>query len=486
MYAAAVLPAFSLQAVLRWQPELAAQPLIVVDPETSLVLERTLTAAAREIFGGMPATQAIARCPGLKVLTRSKEGEAALSSMLQEIALSHSPLVEAAEDGAVIMDWRGLRHQTDWHTMGDHFVRDLQRAQARVTVGIARTPDLALLTAREADPVNVVRDSGAYLNPLPISFLHPPEDVQAILQDWGIATVGNFLKLPKAETIERLGAPAQEMWRVASGRSHRPLRLINAPESYAECHDFEYGVETTEPLLFLLQRFVEQLSARLQTKYLVASRLILKLPLDGAAAYERTFTIPEPTAEADVMFRILTTHLEQLTLSHQPTGLRLLIEPAQPTRQQFGLFGAAIRDPNRFGETLARIGALVGSNKVGFPQMADTHRPDSHSLRERVPWSLEAENLVCHEMLGLPLQRWRPPLKAQVEIRDHCPCTVSSTAVRGYITSAQGPYCLSGNWWEPGAWLTEEWDILLNEGGMYRIARNGDEWRVEGCYDGLC
>ncbi len=486
MYAAAFLPAFTLQAALRWQPELAAQPLIVVDSDTGLVLERTLTAAALEIFAGMSSPQAMARCPGLKVLTRSRESEEALSSLLQEVALSHSPLVEAAEDGAVIMDWRGLHHQIDWHTLGDHVVRDLQAVQARATVGLARTPDVALLAAREADPVSVVRDNSTYLHPLPIAFLHPPEDVQEILCDWGIVTVGDFLRLPKAETIERLGEPAQQMWRVAGGRSHRPLRLIAPPEVYAECHDFEYGIETTEPLLFLSRRFIDQLSARLQAKYLVASRLTLRLPLDGGEPYERAFTIPEPTAEADVMFRILSTHLDQLTLDHQPTGLRLFIEPAKPTRQQFGLFGAAIRDPNRFGETLARIGALVGSDKLGFPQIEDTHRPDRFRLRERVPWSLEMESPDDTKLLGLPLQRWRPPLRAEVEIREHCPWAVSSSAVSGRIVSVQGPYCLSGNWWEPGAWDTEEWDVQLNEGGIYRLARNGNDWRVEGCYDSVC
>ncbi len=75
----------------------------------------------------------------------------------------------------------------------------------------------------------------------------------------------------------------------------------------------------------------------------------------------------EPTTDAEVMFRILSTHLEHLTLSQQPVGLRLLVELGQPTRQQFGLFGAMLRDPNRFGETLAQLSALVGVDQVGFP-----------------------------------------------------------------------------------------------------------------------
>jgi len=308
------------------------------------------------------------------------------------------------------------------------------------------------------------------------------------LRDWGVATVGDFLQLPRAGTIERLGAPAQEMWRVASGRSHRPLRLIAPPEVYAECHEFEHLIETTEPLLFLLRRFVDQLSLRLRSRCLVASRMILRLPLDDHSEYERVFAIPEPTANAEVMFRILSTHLEHLSLSQQPVGVRLLVEPGKPTRQQFGLFGAMLRDPNRFGETLAQLSALAGVEQVGFPQPEDTHKPDSHRMSAQVPWSIEstAPATLEREWLGLPLQRWRPAVAAEVETHQSCPCRLSSTVASGKILSVQGPYQLSGNWWEPDAWQTEEWDIALADGSLYRIARTSGEWRLEGCYDTVC
>lgn len=486
MYAAIHLPAFCLQAALRWREELWAVPAVVLDTETACVLERTLAAAARDILPGMPASLAQARCAELKILHRSDAAEQALARLVQEIALTHSPLVEATAPDAVVLDWRGLFHQLDWHTQGDQLVRDLRNAGVKATAAVARTPDVALLASREADPVSVIRDTGEYLHPLPVSFLQPDESVRAVLQDWGITTIGEFLRLPKAQTIERLGSAAQEMWRVASGRSHRPLRLIAPPEIYAECYDFEYAVETTQPLLFLLRRFVDQLSARLRARYLVASQMTLRLPLDDKSVYERVFSIPEPTSQADVFFRILETHLEQLALPQQPVALHLAIEPAQPTRQQFGLFGATLRDPNRFGHTLARLGALVGSRGVGFPMAEDTHKPDSYQLASRVPWSIEEGASSEQEWLGLPLQRWRPAVAAQVEMVNSCPSHMTSTVASGRIIEVQGPYRLSGHWWEPGEWRTEEWDISLNDGALYRIARREKHWWVEGCYERVC
>lgn len=487
MYAAVYLPLFSLQAVLRWREELWTRAAALVDPETSCVRERTLAAAARDIVPGMSASQAMARCPGLCVLARSLEQEAIVTNVLHETALAHSPFVEASAPGSAVLDWRGLHQQIGWHTLGDQLVRDLWTVGLRAHVGVARTPDVARLAAREADPVSVIRDSSAYLHPLSVAFLQPPAETLAVLHDWGVATIGDFLRLPKAESIERLGAAAQDMWRIASGRSHRPLRLITPPETYAECHDFEHPVETTAPLLFLLRRFADQLSLRLRARHLVAARMTLRLPLDDQSEPERIFSIPEPTSDPDVLFRILSTHLEHLTLPQQPVGVRLTIEPARPTRQQFGLFGATLRDPNRFGETLARLGALVGSGAVGFPELADTHKPDSHRLIPNAAWAIEdAPSADGAGRIGLPLQRWRPPAPADVEILRHCPVRVQSSALRGRIAEAQGPYRLSGNWWEPGAWETEEWDIAMTDGGLYRIARTKTGWQVEGCYDAVC
>lgn len=485
MYAAVHLPTFHLQAALRWREELWAVPAAVVDTQDGCICERNLPAAARDISAGMPVALALARCAELKVFSIFPAKEAALSVLLQDIALSHSPFVEATQPDIVVLDWRGVLHQIDWHTQGDHLRKDLLAAGLKATVGVAPTPDVAILAARETDAVSVVRDRGEYLGPLPLSHLTSDARILSVLEDWGIHTIGQFLRLPKADVIARLGAGAEEMWRVANGRTQRPLKLVAPPEVYREAFDFEHVVETTAPLLFLLRRFVDQLSSRLQVRYVVASQMTLRLPLDDGETYERVFSIPEPTSEADVMFRTLETHLDQLTLPQQPVGLSLEIEAVEPTRQQFGLFGTRLRDPNRFGHTLARIGALVGVREVGFPVPEDTHKPDSYQLAPRVAWNAEEPGEPNREWLGLPLQRCRPAIAATVETRNSCPVRISSALADGRITEALGPYRLSGHWWDPAAWQLEEWDIALGD-GLYRIARRDGQWWVEGCYERVC
>jgi hypothetical protein len=65
----------------------------------------------------------------------------------------------------------------------------------------------------------------------------------------------------------------------------------------------------------------------------------------------------------------------------------------------------------------------------------------------------------------------------------HRPEFIVSEKVRGAIRDALGPYRASGGWWESALWATEEWDIETECGGLYRLARAGSEWRIEGSYD---
>src|SRR5205823_2842887 len=139
------------------------------------------------------------------------------------------------------------------------------------------------------------------------------QQILAILHKWGIQTLGQLAALNKEELGARLGPEAVRMWERANGKSNRPLRLVYPPESFEESFEFEHEIETAEPLLFMLRRFLEQLTLRLSAIYLVAKELTLRItfanpPQDGFVAantqiYQRVFKIPQPTNDVDLLFR---------------------------------------------------------------------------------------------------------------------------------------------------------------------------------------
>src|SRR5436309_10361773 len=132
----------------------------------------------------------------------------------------------------------------------------------------------------------------------------------ALLHKWGIHTFGEFSRLDKEQIRARLGSDAVRLWERAQGKSMRLLKLVEPPESFIESFEFEYEIETAEPLLFVLRRFLEQLAVRLTGIYLVAKALTLRLHFGNKQIYERRFEIPEPTNGIELLFRMLQTHLE--------------------------------------------------------------------------------------------------------------------------------------------------------------------------------
>src|SRR5919198_1898045 len=205
--------------------------------------------------------------------------------------------------------------------------------------------------------------------------------ILTILHKWGIHTLGQLATLDKEQLRMRLGPEAVRMWERANGQSHRILKLIRPPESFEESFEFESEIETAEPLLFMLRRFLEQLAVRLSAIYLVAKELTLRITFTNKEIYQRVFKIPQPTNSVDLLFRMLHTHLESFKSEYPIVAVALSAQPIKPSREQFGLFETTLRNPHQLSETLARLTALLGADRVGTPVLEETHRPDSFRMK---------------------------------------------------------------------------------------------------------
>src|SRR5204862_3608399 len=204
--------------------------------------------------------------------------------------------------------------------------------------------------------------------------------ILAILHKWGIHTIGQLAALDKQQLGARLGPEAIRMWERANGQSSRVIKLIRPPESFEESFEFENEIETAEPLLFMLRRFLEQLAVRLSGIYFVAKELTLRITFTNKQHYERCFKIPQPTNDVDLLFRMLQTHLENFKSEDPIISVSLQAHPIKPNSQQFGLFETTLRNPNQLSETLARLTALLGVDRVGTPVLDETHRPDAFHM----------------------------------------------------------------------------------------------------------
>ncbi len=187
-------------------------------------------------------------------------------------------------------------------------------------------------------------------------------------------------------------------------------------------------------------------------------------------------------------------------------------------------------------ETLARLIGLLGADRIGTPMLEETHRPDAfrmepfawefrhpkpeigHSERSvaksRNPVALplsfttgslgpsrtgifarddeERERGVC-DSTGVrgcvPLRRFRKRKKATVLLENNRPAHVRAAEVRaglaveGTTMRQDGPFPLSGNWWDERAWARVEWDVEIENGVIARCHCDQDGWAIDGIYD---
>jgi protein ImuB len=492
MFGVILLPDFALQAALRHRPDLWARPVAVLEETAAnkaFILQLTEPARAAGVQAGMSSSQGLARCRELLLLPRALEQETAAAAALLESAFGCSPWVEATGEGICTFELRAPARESCART--ENVPAHLARLHLTARLGLADNPDLALLAAHHADPAKpflAVTDSRAFLADLPVAALAPSPALAAILQQWGIRTLGALTALPEEDLTARLGPEAQTLWQRAAGRTRRLLRLALPPAVYEETIEFEHEIETLEPLLFILRRFLDQLVVRLAAAYRVPAELDLGLTFASGQEHRSVFRIPSPTADVDVLFRVVHTHLEDFTAASPITALRLGATPALPPSQQFGLFETALRNPNGFYETLARLGALLGADRAGCPVPVDTHQPDRFEIA--VPDFLHLASSpvgarVAEEAPGYgpPLRRFRPPLPAQVEVAGRAPVRMMSADGGGGINARRGPYEMSGDWWDSQPWSREEWDVELAGGQIYRLSRQPGGWFVEGVYD---
>ena len=491
MFAVIYVPDFHLQAALRMEAQaLHGRPVALIDATAVNPTILELTPAAREVgvCVGMTVTQAMARCANIVIKARAASQETAARAALLDCAWAFSPNVEATEDGICTLDLKGHRGM-DCEQFGAKILECLLRLRLAGQVGIAENPLLAWHAARAARPCMVVTEAREFLQALPVESIEPTGEIRLVLKKWGIQTLGEFLALGKSALAERLGTESLELFERASANATRPLRLAKPPEAYEEALDFKHEVETAEALLFVLHRFIEQLALRLELLYLVADEITLRLTLADGDKYEHALKIPAPTRKIDTLFGMLQTHLETLRTEQPIVGVHLGLRPCRAADQQLELFESDLRDPNRFYETLARLSALVGHDRVGTPVVETSHRPDAFTLEcggltphsisnaksqayalTSAKWKAVSSHRTpkCDPPRGPCLRRFRPPVRAAFNRR---------------ISQKAGPWEMSGHWWDYQRWSRVEWDVETEDEYLYRIIDQSSQTLVDGVYD---
>jgi len=411
-----------------------------------------------------------------------------------DLALEFSPYVEQTSEETVLFCIDPLRK-----LLGSPYqiASDIARAgferKVQANLAIASNPDTAILLARYGKGVTLVApgEEQRQLAPLPLAALTADEGMLSILLRWGVKTCEDLAVLPEAGVAERLGPGGLYLRNLALGVIHRPLRIPPATGNFERQVELEHPIALLEPLLFLFSGALTEICSRLRAQARAARLLEANLTLAGKPAYRAALEFPVPVTDQRTMLKLLQLHLERHSPEGQIVGFHLRVEPVEPRRVQGGLFLPATPLPDKLQITLARIAGMVGEENVGSPLRLDTHRPDAFRMGalqlqpDGALVDLPQGDLPQGEVLRLVIRIFRPALEARVRLVELAPKDVRASGVKGAVVRSAGPWKTCGEWWADTAWSREEWDVALDDGGLYRIYQQAQtrDWFVQGVYD---
>jgi protein ImuB len=407
---------------------------------------------------------------------------------LLRCAESFSPAIEPGGE-SVTVDVRGLRTlMGSPRDIAMRMAAALQTAGLRGNVVVASNPHAAVAAARGIEGITVIApgDETRALARLPLSLLNPSEELADTLQSWGIRTFGDLSRLPAIGLAERLGDEGARLHALSRGLSPGPLVPLQEAPVFEASMDIEHGLDSLEPLAFLLGRLLNEVCSQLVHHGLAATEITVRLALEDAPAHTRTIRLPFASTDTGTLLKLLQYDLA----AHPPQApiLRVVVhaEPSPQRRLQGGLFRPVAPEAEKLELTLARLSAVVGEGNVGSPELLDTHRPDAFRInrfvaRADAPLQPSAP-LVTPPPLAIRL--YRPPLPAEVAVANGTPQWVRARGIRGDVIGYAGPWRTSGDWWRSDSWSRDEWDLALSTGTLYRVFRTiPDRWFVGGNYD---
>lgn len=487
------VPWFAAAAVVRCEPALAERPLVVVRgrPPAADVVEANAAARACGVVPGMTEGQARARCPDLVRRPASEVVEASARQALLGAALAISPRVEDGGPGIVYVELAGLeRLFGDAVAIGERLVRAARAVGLEARVGVASTRTAARVASHGSARVTVVPPGRerAMLAAAPLDVLALPPDLLATLARWGIRDLGGLAALPRAGLATRLGPRGLAAQDLARGVDRKPFRPWTPPPFWEEARDLDWEVTDWPTLLPVVRGVVERLTARLDAAHLAADGVELRLGLASGARDERAIALAHPTRDPEVVLTLVRRDLEARPPAAPVVAVAVSARPVRPRPTQAGLGQPPAPLERNLAALLGRLVRLVGPEHVGAAVVEDSHRPDAVRL---APFAPPGAAPAADDAGGpadqgpLAFRRLRPPRAVPVVSRAGRPVQVAWGGRLTAVTAWAGPWRLSGEWWDTDGWAREEWDVLLADGTLCRLAYDpvASVWRLDGVYD---
>jgi protein ImuB len=299
------------------------------------------------------------------------------------------------------------------------------------------------------------RELAGSLAALPLSVTRWPLEVQALLADLGLRTVGDCVRLPRDGFARRVGRSYLLELDRAFGRRVDLRAEFKAPHAWSSVA--ELGEESVDRAIFIeaAEQLLHELCAELSRRQAEITELELAfLHLHRPPTVER-FDLREPTLDRDRLLHLIEDRLERSALPVPAVALRMKSGAFRPLERNHADLFETKPFAERAQALLERLqGRFGGAAVYGLRAVAE-HRPEKAWAK-----SLESSGRPARgdvDARGAPEARPLWLLHTPVAIEPH----------EDSLELVSGPERIESGWWD-------EQDVARD----YYTAKNGRGQRL--------
>lgn len=375
---AVTLPGLALECLCDGDDSNA--PAVVVEAERGQmrVVAASRAAAEAGIASGTKLQTAMALEASLRVFERAPPRERQSLESLAVWAETLTPAVSVEPPESLLLEVAGsLKLFGSIDAIKAKLRAELARRYRDFRFCTAPTATAALWLARAASAdVLQWRQLAGSLAALPLEVTRWPPDVQALLWDLGLRTVGDCARLPRDGFARRVGRSYLLELDRAFGRSVDLRAEYKAPQTWSSI--VELGEESVDSAIFIeaVEHLLNELCAELDRCQAEIVDLTLAFEhLHRPPTIER-FDLREPTLDRERLLRLVEDRLERIALPVPAVALRMASGVFKPLERNNADLFEAKPPAERANALLERLQGRFGSSAVyGLSAVAE-HRPE--------------------------------------------------------------------------------------------------------------
>jgi protein ImuB len=419
---------------------------------------------------------------------------------LAAIAGQFAHSIELLDDG-ILFDVSGLeRLMGKPQRIAQKILHEMQRQNVAGNVAVADTVDSAMLLARcrgprvsKSDTPNVEPVQPEMFTQLPLADLPIEQDTLNVFRDLGLQRVKDLLAVPNDELINRYG---QQFRDVIDTIEQKGVSLLvpNVKESKVSwSFELNNPVEDFEQLIFVLNHGLERLFTQVEHCGFSTEHLDLRFKLRNKTEKVYEIKTSFPTLERAFWLKLINLRASLDPPEANIVAVNVTAHFTKARPNQRGLYAVSRPEPESLLLTVGKLKKLVGEENVGVAVMLDQRLAEPFDLESSggiaagdIQTISERQSLSANraaEPRGvIAFTFYRPPVRAEVLVRDRQLVYLKTRYFAGHIANISGVWKGNSKWWDR-SWRTQEWDVEVENGGVYRLCKADEEWFLVGEYD---